>query len=65
MLDVHTDMDRRTRQGQKDVTLLDANEFKDTLKLMIWQTGPFCPDSIAATQSSAQSFVCSPRAFYA
>lgn len=32
MLDVHTDMDRRTRRGQKDVTLLDANEFKDTLK---------------------------------
>lgn len=32
---------------------------------MIWQTGPFCPDSIAATQSSAQSFACSPCAFYA
>lgn len=32
MLDIHTDMDRRTRQEQKDVTLLDANEFKDTEK---------------------------------
>lgn len=26
MLDIHTDMDRTTRQDQKDAALLDANE---------------------------------------